>query len=145
MKALSTCYYSLLKGMSWIFTIFKLLESSMIFLITASGEQQHPRKEGHEPRQSGGPRRFRRATAPHQKAAPCFSPIFFRIMASGQKPVKEDCSRFAPTKAVSQNQLGFTRKPSARLTRITVPANASTARSMLIACLLLILLCLLEV
>jgi hypothetical protein len=29
-----------------------------------------------------------------------------RIMASGQNPVKDACSRFAPTNAVNQSQYG---------------------------------------
>ena len=56
--------------------------------------------------------------------------------ASGQKPVKDACNRFRPTKPVSRNQYGFTQMPSDRLTRTTVPANAMTARSMFMRCLL---------
>ena len=33
-----------------------------------------------------------------------FAPIAFRSLAKGQKPVKADWSRFAPTKAVNKSQ-----------------------------------------
>ena len=41
-----------------------------------------------------------RVGVPPQKAIPGFLPIFFRISASGQNPVKADWNRFRPTKAV---------------------------------------------
>jgi putative SOS response-associated peptidase YedK len=38
------------------------------------------------------------------KAGPLFRPSLRNTIAAGQKPVKEACSKFAPTKAVSSNQ-----------------------------------------
>ncbi len=40
----------------------------------------------------------------YSKAFPGFTPNKRRIFASGQNPVKADCNRFAPTKAVNQSQ-----------------------------------------
>jgi hypothetical protein len=37
-------------------------------------------------------------------AAPVFMPIFFSTTAAGQNPVKADCSKLAPTKAVKKSQ-----------------------------------------
>jgi hypothetical protein len=37
-------------------------------------------------------------------AAPGFAPSFLEIIAAGQKPVKEDCKRFAPMNPVNHNQ-----------------------------------------
>jgi len=66
----------------------------------------------------------------HQrKASPGCTPSAFKILASGQKPVNADCSRLAPTKAVNHSQLGLCNMFRARLIRMTVPANARTARS----------------
>ena len=49
-------------------------------------------------------------------------PSFLRISSIRHQFVMEDCSRFAPTNAVNQNQCGSTHSPSARLARINVPA-----------------------
>jgi hypothetical protein len=52
-----------------------------------------------------------------------------RNLSSGQKAVKLDFSRFAPTKAVTRNQPGFTHQPSARERRMKTPAKHRMMRS----------------
>jgi putative SOS response-associated peptidase YedK len=49
-------------------------------------------------------RRRRSKTGAYLNAAPSLTPNNFRMIASGQNPVKEDCSRLAPTKAVTHSQ-----------------------------------------
>src|SRR5690606_2322785 len=68
-----------------------------------------------------------------QKAAPGLTPKRLRMRASGQNPVNDACSRFRPTKALSQYQFWFTDQPSARPSRTTVPANLITMRSIVIS------------
>jgi hypothetical protein len=58
-------------------------------------------RAGEEPGPSVG---ARPGVADQPKAWPGVTPSFLRIIASGQKPVKADCSRLKPTKAVSQCQ-----------------------------------------
>jgi len=65
-----------------------------------------------------------------QNADPLGIPKRFRIEASGQKPVNDDWSRFAPTKAVSQYQFGLTKAPKLKLRSTMLPANLITALSM---------------
>ena len=52
-------------------------------------------------------------------------------IAAGQKPVKLDCSRLKPTKAVNSHHQGETSWIKATLIRIITPAKAITARSRL--------------
>ena len=64
-----------------------------------------------------------------RNASPGFTPMAFRISASGQKPVNADCSRLAPTKAVNQSQLGECQCASASDARMKTPANRMTRLS----------------
>jgi hypothetical protein len=50
----------------------------------------------------------------HLKAQPAGMPSLRNTMAAGQKPVKADCSRFRPTKAVSSSHHGETKWSAAR-------------------------------
>ena len=61
--------------------------------------------------------------------APLPIPILRKAISAGQKPVRADCTRFAPTKAVSHNQLGLTQWARARLLKIMVPARIRMASS----------------
>ena len=61
-------------------------------------------------------------------------PIFFRMIARGQKPVNEDWNKLKPTKAVKNNQyswwkIGLAETPRARESMIMVPAKAIMMRS----------------
>jgi hypothetical protein len=47
------------------------------------------------------------------------------MTASGQKPEKADCRRFAPTKAVSHSQYNEWNTAKQRLININEPANAN--------------------
>ena len=66
-----------------------------------------------------------------ENARPGSTPRRFRMIAKGQKPVKDDWSRLAPTNAASHSQFRLTKCASRRLTSTTVPANLITQRSIL--------------
>lgn len=57
--------------------------------------------------QSGRGDRSILTESPQAKALPGLTPAFLRTSASGQKPVKDACSKLAPTKAVSQSQFAW--------------------------------------
>ena len=52
-----------------------------------------------------------------------------RIFARGQKPVKADWNRLAPTKAVNKSQWELKSWDRIRLIRTKLPAKANTMRS----------------
>jgi len=61
------------------------------------------------------------------------------MIASGQKPVNDDCSKLKPIKAVNQCQLvlwkiGLPSVPKASVSMIMMPANAITIRSIDMVC-----------
>jgi hypothetical protein len=58
-----------------------------------------------------------------------FAPNAFKIFARGQKPVKADWSKLAPTKAVNTSQYGLKSRDKRRLIKMKLPAKASTRRS----------------
>jgi hypothetical protein len=63
-----------------------------------------------------------------------FMPSLPITFAAGQNPVKELCSRFAPTKTVSQMNPGWTFHQSSNDSNTMKPAKAVTPRSIDIFC-----------
>jgi hypothetical protein len=60
---------------------------------------------------------------------PAGQPSRLKTIAAGQKPVKADCSKFAPTNTVSSSHHGDTKWASATDASTITPANANTAWS----------------
>src|SRR5689334_22732274 len=63
---------------------------------------------------------------------PLPTPSLLRTISAGQKPVKAEWRRCAPTKTASQILCGFTQLANARLSRTMVPARARIAFSIFI-------------
>jgi len=56
-------------------------------------------------------------------------PNFLKTIAAGQKPVKDDCTKLAPTKTVSQTKFGLTQWVSANDSNTMNPAKRKIAIS----------------